>query len=371
MPGENSFFIPRQIYYLTELMLSAYYQKYALHFKSPVLTSRGSMAVKNGYYLFITDGDQTGIGECSYIEGLSRDDLDNYEEKLDELCLSVTSSLHTSLIDLDEFPSIRFGYETAMRDLKKGGVQQLFESDFTKGKAGIPINGLVWMGSKDFMREQINRKLEDGFNCIKIKVGAIDFADELMLLHFIRQQFPADVIEIRLDANGAFNKDDVFKKLEALAQFGIHSIEQPVKPGQYALMEKLCSSPVIPVALDEELITLQHISKDRLLRQLKPQYLILKPSLLGGWQVCDEWIELAGQNNIGWWATSALESNIGLNAVAQWVGAKTITLPQGLGTGGLYTDNVASPLYIEKGCLHYEPSAAWGTLHARSASISR
>ncbi len=352
-------------------MVSAYYHKYTLHFKSPVLTSRGSMPVKNGYFLFITDGTNTGTGECSFIEGLSRDDLSNYEEKLEELCLSITSAEHVSLVDLEDFPSIRFGYETALRDLRHGGKKTLFEGNFAWGKTGIPINGLVWMGNKDYMLEQIEQKLKSGFNCIKIKVGAIDFNDELMLLSFIRQKFPADVVEIRLDANGAFTKENVFRKLEELAKFNVHSIEQPVNPGQYALMEKICSSPIIPVALDEELIDLKNISKPDLLKQLKPQYLILKPSLLGGWKVCDEWIDLATQTNTGWWATSALESNIGLNAVAQWVGAKQTKMPQGLGTGGLYTDNVSSPLFIKNGELHYNPSESWANLHAQTANISR
>ena len=211
-----------------------------------------------------------------------------------------------------------------MRDLKQGGKKILFDSNFTLGKTGIAINGLVWMGTRDFMQHQIEQKLKDGFACIKIKVGAIDFADELMLLNFIRQKFPLDVIEIRLDANGAFTERDVFRKLDELAKFKIHSIEQPVKPGQYALMEKLCSSPIIPIALDEELIDLKDLRKVELLEQIKPQYLILKPSLLGGLQVCDEWIELANKTYTGWWATSALESNIGLNAIAQWAGAKNL-----------------------------------------------
>lgn len=335
-------------------MLKASYKPYQLQFKNPVLTSRGEMKVKNGYYLSITDGTNTGIGECSFIEGLSIDNLVNYEEALRNLCKAIETEEHELFPDFGEYPSIAFGYECAMLDLQMGGKQVLFESDFTTGKQSIPINGLVWMGEKEFMLQQIADKLNAGFTCIKMKVGAIDFDEEIELLKYIRELFPKEKVEIRLDANGAFNRHDVLKKLVALAWYDIHSIEQPVKPGQRTVMEDLCDNPAIPIAFDEELIGI-HSYEDasELLEIVRPQYIILKPSLLGGFDVCDMWIEIAERNNIGWWATSALESNIGLNAIAQWVSTKNSPMVQGLGTGSLYTNNIESALVVEGGKLHY------------------
>lgn len=337
-------------------MLKASHKPYQLQFKSPVLTSRGQMKVKNGHYLYITDGVNTGVGECSFIEGLSIDDLDIYGNALNTLCKAIEAGNEEQFPDFSHFPSIAFGYECAMRDLKTGGRQVLFESDFTHGSKSIAINGLVWMGEKEFMLQQIEQKLTDGFTCIKMKVGALPFEEEIKVLEFIRAQYPPDKIEIRLDANGAFNANDVFDKLHTLSQFTIHSIEQPVKPGQFALLREVCETSSIPVALDEELIGIhRHSYAAELLQAVKPQYIILKPSLLGGFEVCDMWIELAEQSNMGWWATSALESNLGLNAIAQWAFTKNNPMVQGLGTGSLYTNNVESPLVVEGGYLHYRP----------------
>ncbi|MCW5907238.1 MAG: o-succinylbenzoate synthase [Chitinophagales bacterium] len=341
-------------------MRTAYYKPYRLNFKTPVLTSRGRMQVKNGYYLFVTDGKNTGTGECSFIEGLSADDLGTYESTLENLCNNINSN---SLPDFSHHPSMAFGYQTAMLDLKNGGNKILFESDFTRGEKSIPINGLVWMGTKEFMHRQILQKLEEGFKCIKLKVGALNFEEEISLLRYIRQHFPKEQIEIRLDANGAFTGGDVFQKLEALAPFHIHSIEQPVKAGQWGLMKKVCTHSPIPVALDEELIGISGEEDARnLLQEINPAYIILKPSLLGGLNVCDHWIALAESLGIGWWATSALESNIGLNAIAQWVFTKNNPMVQGLGTGSLYTNNVQSPLVVEDGMLHYRSNTAWELL---------
>lgn len=338
-------------------MLTAYYKPYRLNFKTPVLTSRGTMQVKNGYYLFVTDGKTTGTGECSFIEGLSADDLATYESALQTLCKNINSS---SLPDFSRYPSMAFGYQTALLDLKNGGNKILFESDFTKGKKSISINGLIWMGSKEFMHKQILQKLEQGFKCIKLKVGALNFEEEISLLRYIRQHFPTEQIEIRIDANGAFTANDVMQKLEALAQFQIHSIEQPVKPGQWELMKRVCTNSPIPVALDEELIGISNEDKMRaLLKEIAPAYIILKPSLLGGWFVCDQWIQFAETMGIGWWATSALESNIGLNAIAQWVFTKNNSMVQGLGTGALYTNNIQSPLAVEHGKLYYKTNLLW------------
>ena len=241
-------------------MLSPYFKKYQLQFKFNALTSRGGMEFKNGYYLFVSDGQYTGVGECSFIEGLSIDHLESYESTLQLLCSNIEGPV-SQQPDLTQYPSIRFGWEMALLDLKVKGNKILFDSNFTKGKSQIPINGLVWMGSRDFMLQQINQKLGEGFNCIKLKIGALNFDDEVGLLEFIRQKFPADLIELRLDANGAFNATNVFNKLDVLSKFQIHSIEQPVKQGQLDLMKKVCAESPIPVALDEELIDLKNKNK--------------------------------------------------------------------------------------------------------------
>ena len=342
-------------------MLKASFKKYQLHFVHPVLTSRGQMKVKNGYYLLIDDGTNSGVGECSFIEGLSVDDLANYESTLHRLYEFIEQGIPESL-PLNNYPSLQFGMETALLDLQGGGNKILFPGDFTKGKKQIPINGLVWMGSKEFMLQQIERKLKDGFKCIKIKVAAIDFDEEVMLLDFIRQKFPPEIIEIRLDANGGFTDNEVFKKLDILSKYHIHSVEQPVKQGQIELMANICRNSPVPIALDEELIKPENISKQELLSTIKPQYIILKPSLLGGFNACNEWIKAASQHNINWWATSALESNIGLNAIAQWVFTQNNGMVQGLGTGGLYTNNISSPLFVKNGHLGFNPGNEWGTI---------
>jgi o-succinylbenzoate synthase len=327
------------------------------------------MSHKHGYYLRVSDVETSGIGECSYIEGLSIDDLHGYGAKLKEVCSEIesiaaifyqTGKLPGELIA--RFPSMAFGVEMALLDLQHGGRKQFFElSDFYSGKQAIPINGLVWMGSEQYMQEQIQQKLEAGFRCIKIKVAAIDFKEECRLIEGIRKQFAPEVIEIRLDANGGFSAAEVRDKLHTLAQYSIHSIEQPVKPEQYLLMRELCQEAIMPIALDEELIGVSDVAmKGKLLDIIQPPYIILKPSLLGGMAACDEWITLAEERQIKWWATSALESNIGLNAIAQWAASKGTDMLQGLGTGGLYTNNIASPLFIQNGKLHYNPSEKWG-----------
>ncbi len=322
------------------------------------------MKIKNGYFFFISENGKTGIGECSFIEGLSIDDLEYYPKALLDACEGIEKGrLHHRI--LYGFPSIQFGVECARLDLKKGGNRILFNSEFIRGEKKIPVNGLIWMGGKDFMLKQIEQKIAAGFRCIKIKVGALDFEYEAGLLKFIREKFPTYVIEIRLDANGAFDSSNVFQKLDILSKFHIHSIEQPVDAGQYKLMQSVCKNSPIPVALDEELIGVDEKNKEKLLSELKPHYIILKPSLLGGFKACDKWIQLAEKYNTGWWATSALESNIGLNAIAQWVFTKNNPIVQGLGTGGLYTNNISSPLYIENGELGYNPQTCWGMIEAK------
>ena len=354
--------------------MKASFKKYQLKFKSPVLTSRGSMSYKNGYYIFLEDNGVTGIGECSFIEGLSIDRLDHIEEILHEAFKEIDEiaeiySYHEVLPEyFDEYPAAAFGIETALLDLKYGGKRQIFDrSDFFEGKATIPINGLVWMGSDAFMQEQISQKLADGFRCIKIKVGAIDFKEECRLIENIRKNHSPDQIEIRLDANGAFNESNVRERLHILSQYIIHSIEQPIKPQQYLLMHHLCAENIIPIALDEELIGIRGDGiHQKLLETIRPQYIILTPSLLGGLYICDDWVYSAEKLGIQWWATSALESNIGLNAIAQWASAKLLksgmNTVQGLGTGSLYENNIQSPLYIESGQLKFASNEKWGVV---------
>ena len=349
--------------------MKATYRPYCLTFKKPVLTSRGTMTHKHGYYITIADDGQQGIGECSYIEGLSMDDLTGYEDKLKEICAEIDEIAdefyHNNRLSEDivaYYPSIAFGVETALLDLKHGGKKQIIApSPFYDGLKSIPINGLIWMSDADTMQQQIEEKLQAGYSCIKIKVAAIDFKEEYRLIEGIRKVFSPQQIEIRLDANGGFTEHDVREKLSILSQYSIHSIEQPIKPQQYLLMRSLCQEAILPIALDEELIgTYDPTFKLKLLQTIQPPYIILKPSLMGGLQACDEWIAIAESLNVKWWATSALESNIGLNAIAQWVAAKKPTRTQGLGTGTLYLDNISSPLYITNGELHYNGLQSWG-----------
>jgi o-succinylbenzoate synthase len=342
-------------------MLKADFKKYTLHFNFPAGTSRGVMQQKDSWFIILTiENDKTGIGECGLLKGLSVDDRPDYEDKMREVCLEINKSQKFDLQKLVYFPSIRFGLEMAFWDLKSKTKQILFPSDFTEGKDSININGLVWMGEFEFMQKQIREKIENGFKCIKLKIGAIDFEKEMQLIKSIRKEFTEKDIEIRVDANGAFKPDEALDKLKRLAEYDLHSIEQPIKQGQWEEMSKLCETTPFPIALDEELIGVFDMTKkEALLDQIKPQYIILKPSLLGGFAASEEWIKLADERNIGWWVTSALESNIGLSAIAQWAYSLNNKLPQGLGTGQLYTNNFESPLQISNGQLHYCPTISW------------
>ena len=342
------------------MILTAHFKPLQLKFKHPVLTSRGAMEYKNGYLVFISDGEHTGVGECSFIEGLSRDKLDNIGNILNEVCANINSWESIAETIYQSHPAVCFAVETALLDLQSGGRKILFDNQFSRGEKGIPINGLIWMGDVSFMNEQLNRKKKEGFKCLKLKVGAIDFEEECRILAGIRNEFDASEIELRLDANGAFTSDDVFKKMERLSKFRIHSIEQPVKPNQWELMRAVCDANIIDIALDEELIGITDDSqKDELLAQVKPQYIILKPSLIGGFKKSEKWIYIADKHSVGWWATSALESNIGLNAIAQWVYNYGDSRVQGLGTGSLYLNNIGSPLIVESGYLRYDKSLKW------------
>ena len=340
--------------------MKASYKKYILNFKRPSGTSRGVMTEKETWFLLLEENGKTGIGECGILRMLSIDDRPDYEEKLQWVCQNIHLGKDKLWKELIEFPSIQFGVEMAFLSLQSKTPFDLFPSEFILGKHNMLINGLVWMGEEQFMKNQIEEKLAQGFSCIKLKIGAIDFEKELGLLRFIRQNFDAKTIEIRVDANGAFNSNEALSKLNQLHEFELHSIEQPIKANQIQEMKLLCQQTPFPIALDEELIGVFGIEKKRkLLEEIQPQYIILKPSLVGGFKGTLEWISIAESLNIGWWITSALESNIGLNAITQFTFTLQNPLPQGLGTGGLYTNNFDCPLEIEKGRIKYNPNLVW------------
>lgn len=339
--------------------MKARYINYNLDFRFPAGTSRGVLHSKYSAFLILEENGVTGIGECSTIPGLSIDPEKGYEQKLRELCDALNYNKHPENVDFSLFPSIAFGLETALLDLKTGGKRLLFDTEFSKGTAGIHINGLVWMGDKAFMQKQIREKIAAGYRCIKLKVGALDFETELEIIAGIREQFSENEIEIRLDANGGFSPADALLKLEKLAKLQIHSIEQPIKQGQFDKMAEICQKSPIPIVLDEELIGIKSTEMESLIEKIKPAYIILKPSLLGGFKASEEWIQHAEKHYIKWWITSALESNIGLNAIAQWTSSLGSELPQGLGTGQLYHNNIPSPLEIKNAMLFYEKDKEW------------
>ena len=335
-------------------MIKAIYKKYNLQFKQPSGTSRGVLKTKETWFLILTDGVKKGIGECGLFRGLSIDDRKDYQEKLQWVCLNINLGLEDLLLKTIEFPSIQFGLEQAFLSLISDTPFQLFPSKFTNSEDSIPINGLIWMGTKEFMLQQIKEKLNQGFSCIKMKIGAIDFQSELLLLKGIRQEFTSKDIELRVDANGAFLFDEALEKLKYLSEYNLHSIEQPIKQHQIEEMAKLCELTPLPIALDEELIGVFDVTKkQKLLQTINPHYIILKPSLVGGFKGSEEWISLAENKNIGWWITSALESNVGLNAIAQWTYTLQSKMPQGLGTGSLFANNFESPLVVKNGTLNY------------------
>lgn len=338
----------------------ANYKKYILNFKQPSGTSRGVLTTKETWFIQIENEGKSGVGECGLLRGLSIDDRPDYEEKLKWLCLNINQDLNWLLEQLIEFPSIQFGLETALLSLKAKNKFELYATEFTNSKKSIFINGLIWMGSREFMKHQIEEKLTQGFSCIKLKIGAINFNEELELLRYLRANFSPNEIEIRVDANGAFNKTEALFKLNQLIEFELHSIEQPIAINQHDTMAELCKNTPLPIALDEELIGVFGFdNKLKLLQKIKPQYIILKPSLVGGILGTNEWIKIAEELNIGWWITSALESNVGLNAIAQYTFSKNTSMPQGLGTGGLYNNNFNCPLEIKNGQLWYNPTLNW------------
>ncbi len=337
------------------------YSRYDLNFKVPGGTSRGVLRTKETYFIKIEKEGSFGIGEVGLFRGLSYDDRPDFEGRMSWLASNIDKGREWCLDRLHEYPSIAFGLEQAFLSLESSRRFELFPSDFTRGTDSIDINGLVWMGDKDFMKSQIHDKLNSGFKVIKLKIGAIDFDTEMELLGSIRKNFSARDIELRVDANGAFAPAEAMEKLKRLSEYDIHSIEQPIRQGQYEEMAAICESSPVPIALDEELIGLTESDKrENLLTKLNPQYLIFKPSLIGGMKVCNHWIALCEKYNIGWWITSALESNVGLNAIAQYTYTLKNPMPQGLGTGGLFTNNIDSPLRVKQGALYHDPLIKWG-----------
>ncbi|MGB5554516.1 MAG: o-succinylbenzoate synthase [Flavobacteriaceae bacterium] len=340
--------------------MRATYKKYLLEFKRPSGTSRGVLTQKETWFLILENKGEKGIGECGLLRGLSIDDRPDYEEQLQWVCANITLGEVVLLKAMERFPSIQFGIEQAFLSLAAENPFELFQSGFTKNEAPIAINGLIWMGDKGFMMEQISQKIAEGFHCLKMKIGAIDFETEVGILETIRKKYPKEKIELRVDANGAFQPEDALDKLKRLAAYDLHSVEQPIKPGNWAAMQKLCEKTVLPIALDEELIGVFGVTeKENLLQTIRPQYVILKPSFVGGFAGGNEWISLALKYNIGWWITSALESNIGLNAIAQWTATLRNKMPQGLGTGSLYANNFESPLHVKNGELYYIKNEYW------------
>jgi o-succinylbenzoate synthase len=319
-----------------------------LHFKQPAGTSRGVYTERKSWLIHLSDGERQGVGECAPLPDLSCDAGPDYAVILNKVCEDFCAKGEIDYEALRPYPSMLFGLETALLNLQKG--DRLFDTAFSRGEVGIPINGLVWMGNYEEMLQRMEQKLQQGFRCVKLKIGAIDFEQELDLVKRIRERFSFHEVELRLDANGAFPYEEALYKLELLSQYAIHSIEQPIKAGQWAYMAELCRESPLPIALDEELISVNDPEmKHHMLNVIKPRYIILKPSLHGGMQGCREWIETAKALGIGSWITSALESNIGLNAIAQFAASvygDDIRMPQGLGTGQLFMDNIEMGLEI-------------------------
>jgi len=339
--------------------MKASFKKYTLHFRQPSGTSRGVYTTRDSWFIFLSDGLNTGIGECAPLPDLSIESPKAMGAKLLQVCEQINYFISVPE-EFNSWPSIRFGIETAMLDLKNGGQQLLFPSAFTRGEQGIPINGLIWMGTPEFMKQQIRAKLDAGFRCIKMKIGAIDFETEFNLLKDIRKEFSPKEITLRVDANGTYSYKAALENLKRLSDLELHSIEQPIESGRWEEMARLCELSPVPIGLDEELIGAFNPKEQRqIAQQIHPAYFILKPSLHGGLAGCQKWIDLAHEQDIGWWVTSALESNIGLNAIAQWTFQLSISTEQGLGTGQLFTNNFDSPLQIEGDQLWFSPDKKW------------
>jgi o-succinylbenzoate synthase len=332
-------------------------------FQRPATTSRGTHLSKKVHFIILyhtDDPSMAGIGECSLFSNLSYDDVKGFRDKLDQTVERINQGDYLTDSSLAEWPSISFALETAWKDLRTMGSKLLYPSDFTEGKDSLGINGLIWMSNKEEMIRQIHQRLNDGFSCLKLKIGSLDLNEEFEVLRFIREHYSVDELEIRVDANGAFKAGEALEVIKILSDFELHSIEQPIAPGHPEEMAKICELSSIPVALDEELIgKFSMASKRKLLHNIKPKYLVLKPGLLGGLTASKEWIDLAGENGTGWWITSSLETNIGLNAIAQWTYTLQNQIYHGLSTGSLYTNNIPSPLYLHGERLYYSTERKW------------
>ncbi|XOV94415.1 MAG: o-succinylbenzoate synthase [Bacteroidota bacterium] len=354
-------------------MLKLEYKPYTLDFKFEAKTSRGSMTNHEVIFIKVYDSKDpsvVGYGEIAPLPGLSEEKIDDVLDSLSHIKGAISSKVLpassgmcfdlASKLCSDGYSSVIFGLETALLDLWHGGKKMIFDVPFLSGKTGIPINGLIWMSDKKRMLEQAKEKIEKGFGCIKMKVGALDFNDEIEVIESIRSSYSGI---LRLDANGAFKNNEALKKLNTLASYDIHSIEQPIIPRQLEAMQLICGKSPIPIALDEELIGVtEKSSRVELLRFLKPAYIILKPTLHGGLASCMEWIGIANQMGIDYWITSALESNVGLNAVTQLAAYVNAEGYQGLGTGALYSNNISSPLKMVKDSIFYDQEESWGTI---------
>lgn len=333
-------------------------------FKKTLKTSNGILIKKPSYFIVLkeqTNPDKYAIGECSILPFFDLHPIETIEKQLAYLSANVNTLTPDDFID---YPTVRFAFEMALKDFNTDRSGFLFPSEFTKGNAGIPINGLVWMGDENTMKTQINSLISKGFSCIKLKIGTLDFYSEINLIRSIRKKYSKDVVQIRVDANGAFPEQNIITKLRMLADLGVHSIEQPVKAGSNKTLKELCELTPIPIALDESLIGIHtKEEKEQLLSYIKPQYIVLKPTLLGGFKASEEWIDLAKRNGVDWWVTSALESNIGLNAIAQWVySLGNISNYQGLSTGKVYRNNINSPLHLKNDEIWYDPVIPWQKL---------
>ena len=352
------------------------YIKYQLDFKFDAGTSRGVLKTKDTFFIKVTSANFPGLsgyGEAGPLPKLSVDDVPDFEDKLRAVCRHIQTfqvpESEDGILDFvcqavpAELPSVRFALEVALLDLIYGGKRKIFHNSFYEGLVEMAINGLIWMGDRDFMLEQIDQKLEEGYSCIKMKIGSIDFDQECEILSFIRDRYSIGEISLRVDANGAFSKGEALSKLHRLSAFGLHSIEQPIRQGDWDTMKYLCRTSPVPIALDEELIGIDTPEeKAELLDCIQPQFIILKPTLVGGILSTREWIAMAETRNIGWWMTSALESNIGLNAIAQLTAGYDPLIPQGLGTGQIYRNNIGSPLTVKKGMIHYDKGKFWDNI---------
>lgn len=371
------------------MAIEALVYHYKLHFKEPAMTSRGTYLDHDVWYLVLQDQEKgyRAVGECAPLPDLSPEYMQfrkagsfpeasvakaygllvaqefarfvrawaQLSPKGDHLSSEVELRAILSP-EMQATPALCFALESVHQQWRRcqevgaqgSNVWQLWPSAFSAGESGIPINGLIWMGNFEEMSARIASKLEQGFRCVKLKIGAIEFERELELLAAIRKRFSKDTLQLRVDANGAFSPEEAMEKLERLSAFDLHSIEQPIKQGQWQKMAELCAHSPLPIALDEELIGISSRAKrEQLLFAIHPQYIVLKPSLHGGLSGTLEWIEEAQRLNICYWLTSALESNIGLNVLAQWIAKYEPKLPQGLGTGQLYTNNVPLPLQVK------------------------